>query len=157
MRTCIQPMWNILIINYITNSSIWYTIYCVTNIWIWNTRITWQGYWLQVSWGWHDSVETCRSVIICEMIVHWLVIVQNNKRCAVQRIKIKKIHNIVYTGLFVSPWSNSSLEKMSRPLKFTTDSNNSMGKSVSVGESEATTSTLPPAWVRTCSVLSGSC
>ena len=31
-------------------------------------------------------------------------------------------------------WSNSSLEKTSSPLKFTTDSNNSMGKSVSVGE-----------------------
>jgi hypothetical protein len=36
-------------------------------------------YWLQASWGWHDSVETCRSVIICEIIVHLLVIVQNNK------------------------------------------------------------------------------
>jgi len=31
-------------------------------------------------------------------------------------------------------WSNSSLEKTSRPLKFTTDSNNSMGKSVSYGD-----------------------
>ena len=29
-------------------------------------------------------------------------------------------------------WSNSSLEKTSRPLKFTTDSNNSTGNSVSV-------------------------
>ena len=36
-------------------------------------------YWLQAAWGWHDSVETCRSsVIICEIIVHLLVIVQNN-------------------------------------------------------------------------------
>jgi len=26
------------------------------------------------------SVETCRSVIICEIIVHLLVIVQNNKK-----------------------------------------------------------------------------
>ena len=34
-------------------------------------------YWLQASWGWHDSVETCRSVIICEIIVHLLVIVHN--------------------------------------------------------------------------------
>jgi len=31
-------------------------------------------------WGWHDSVETCRSVIICEIIVHLLGPVQNNKR-----------------------------------------------------------------------------
>jgi len=34
-------------------------------------------YWLQAVWGWHDSVETCSSVIICEIIVHFLVIVQN--------------------------------------------------------------------------------
>ena len=36
-------------------------------------------YWLQTAWGWHDSVETCSSVIICEIIVHLLVIVQNKK------------------------------------------------------------------------------
>ena len=27
------------------------------------------NYWLQAVWGWHDSVETCSSVIICEIIV----------------------------------------------------------------------------------------
>ena len=37
-------------------------------------------YWLQAVWGWHDSVETCSSVIICEIIVHLLVIVQNKKQ-----------------------------------------------------------------------------
>jgi len=52
-------------------------------------------YWLQAPWGWHDSVETCRSVIICEIIVHLLVIVQNDKRCMVQRIKINTTHFIV--------------------------------------------------------------
>jgi len=57
--------------NYLTN--------CFTNICIWNTCVTWQSYWLQASWGWHDSVETCRSTIICEIIVHLLVIVQNKK------------------------------------------------------------------------------
>ena len=41
-------------------------------------------------------------------------------------------------------WSNSSLEKTSRPLKFTTDSNNIMGKSVSVGD------TLPHTVVGVC-------
>jgi len=25
-------------------------------------------YWLQPPWGWHDRVETCSSVIICEII-----------------------------------------------------------------------------------------
>jgi hypothetical protein len=36
-------------------------------------------YWLQAPWEWHDSVETGRSVIICGIIVHLLVIVQNKK------------------------------------------------------------------------------
>ena len=36
--------------------------------------------WSQAVWGWHDSVETCRSVIICEIIVHLLATVQNNKK-----------------------------------------------------------------------------
>ena len=37
-------------------------------------------YWSQAVWGWHDSVETCSSVIICEINVHLLVIVQNKKK-----------------------------------------------------------------------------
>ena len=34
------------------------------------------NYGLQAPWGWHDSVETCGSVIICEIIVHLFVVVQ---------------------------------------------------------------------------------
>jgi hypothetical protein len=37
-------------------------------------------YWLQAPWRWHDSVETCSSVIICKIIVHLLVRVKNNKQ-----------------------------------------------------------------------------
>jgi len=33
-------------------------------------------YWLQAPWGWHDSVETCRSMRICEITVHLLIIVK---------------------------------------------------------------------------------
>ena len=33
-------------------------------------------YLLQAAWGWHDNVETCRSVIICEIIVRLVVVVQ---------------------------------------------------------------------------------
>ena len=36
-------------------------------------------YWLWAPWGWYGSVETCRSVIICKLIVHLLVIIQNKK------------------------------------------------------------------------------
>ena len=52
-------------------------------------------YWLKAPWVWHDSIETCSSVIICEIIVYLLVTVQNNRRCTVQCIKIKK--NMNYT------------------------------------------------------------
>jgi len=40
-------------------------------------------HWLQAPWGCHDSVETCRIVILCELIVRLLVIIQNTKRCTV--------------------------------------------------------------------------
>jgi len=69
-----------------------------------NIKLT--RYWLQASWGWHGIVETSRSVIICEIIVHLLVIVQNNKgrtaqrikfRC--QKVKIKKINSIIGMSL----------------------------------------------------------
>jgi hypothetical protein len=59
------------------------------------------SYWLQAPWGWHDSVETCRSVIICEMIVHLLVIVQNNKRCTtVQVLKQWMRYSLIIAALF---------------------------------------------------------
>ena len=35
----------------------------------------------------YDSVETYRIGIICEIMVHLLVIVQNNKRCTVHVLK----------------------------------------------------------------------
>jgi hypothetical protein len=34
-------------------------------------------HWSQAPWGWHDSVETRMSVIICEIIVHLLITAQN--------------------------------------------------------------------------------
>jgi hypothetical protein len=37
-------------------------------------------HWLQAPWEWHNSVITCRSVIICEIIVHLLVTEQNKKK-----------------------------------------------------------------------------
>ena len=57
---------------------------------------------LQAPWGWHDSVETWRSVIICEIIVHLLVIVQKNIsdiifRCDV--IYVSYTRNIVLAGV----------------------------------------------------------
>ena len=52
-----------------------------------NTRVTWQGTKYMLPEDDKNSVETCRSVIICEINVHELVIVQNNKRCMVQLLK----------------------------------------------------------------------
>ena len=64
-------IYNIWIVNYITNSCIW------------NTCVNWQSI-VQAPWLWHDSVETCRSVIICEITVciSWFS-VQINKTCTV--------------------------------------------------------------------------
>jgi hypothetical protein len=64
MRPCIKPVW-INFKMYYQQLHLKYLCYLAR-------------YWLQVSRGWHDSVETCRRVIICEMIVHLLVILQNN-------------------------------------------------------------------------------
>ena len=51
-------------------------------------------YWLQSVWGWHESVETCSSVITCgEIIVYLLVIVQNNKLCY-QQLRLKYLCNL---------------------------------------------------------------
>jgi hypothetical protein len=83
-------MWNILIVN------------CITNSCIWNTCVNLARYWLQAPWGRHDSVETCRSVIICEIIVHLLVIVQNNQRCTVQGIEITKTVSNFWNTLYFS-------------------------------------------------------
>jgi hypothetical protein len=57
MGTGIKPVWNILIVN------------CITNSCVWNTCCNLARYWLQAVWGWHDNVETCSSVIICDIIV----------------------------------------------------------------------------------------
>jgi hypothetical protein len=56
---------NILITNHITNSCIW------------NTCVTWLG--IDYKLPENDTIvsKTCRSVIICEIIVHLFVIVQN--------------------------------------------------------------------------------
>jgi hypothetical protein len=43
--------------------------------------------WIQAPWGWYDSVETCRSVIIRELIVRLLIIVENNKRYTIHVLK----------------------------------------------------------------------
>jgi len=45
-------------------------------------------YWLKARWGWHDSVETCSSVIICAIIVDLLVIVRNNKMSSVSLLRV---------------------------------------------------------------------
>ena len=47
-------------------------------------------YWLQAPWGWHDSAETCRNMIICEIIVHLLVIIWRSVDRASWKILIIK-------------------------------------------------------------------
>ena len=68
-------------------------------------------YWLQAVWGWHDSVETCSSVIICgEIIVHLLVRVQNNKNTKWKKIKTKITpHSLKYYLRSLIPASQFSI------------------------------------------------
>jgi len=64
MKTCIKTTLNILILQlYYQQLHLKYL--CIL-----------ARYWLQAPWGWHGSVKTRRSVIICELIVHLLVIIQ---------------------------------------------------------------------------------
>ena len=51
-------------------------------------------YWLQAPWGWHDSVATCRSVIICEVIVHFLVVVQNRTKNTLKKTLYKSRNSL---------------------------------------------------------------
>jgi hypothetical protein len=53
------------------------------------------------------DVETCRSVKICEIIVHLLIMVQNNKRCTVHEFKKRPFEFLpsflgVYVALYYS-------------------------------------------------------
>ena len=74
MTTCIKPVWNILIVN------------CITNSYIWNTCVTWQG--IDYKLPEDDTIVSKHvgNVIICEVIVRLLVTVQN-KRCTVHVLK----------------------------------------------------------------------
>ena len=67
---------------------------CFTNSCVWNTKSNLARLWLQAPWGWYDSVETCRSVIICEIIVHLLVLVQNNCKLYYQQLHLKYLCNL---------------------------------------------------------------
>ena len=65
---------------------------CITNSCNWYTYVTWRGNEYELSEDEHDSVETCRSVIIYKLIVIvlLLVILQNNNKMHGTCIKIKK-------------------------------------------------------------------
>jgi hypothetical protein len=53
---------------------------------LWNTCVTWQG--IDYKLPEDDTIVSKHvGVTICEIIVHLLVIVQNNKRCTVQVLK----------------------------------------------------------------------
>jgi len=71
MRTSIKPTWNVFIVNCITNSCI----------------CTFQD--MDYKLPKDDTIvsKTCSSVTVCKIIVHLLVLVQNNKRCTVQVLK----------------------------------------------------------------------
>jgi hypothetical protein len=62
----------------------WSCWYCITNSCTWNTCVLYHQqlhlkylcnlarHWLQAPWGWHYSIEKCRTVIICEIVVQFV-------------------------------------------------------------------------------------
>ena len=68
-------MWKILIVN------------CITDSCIWNTGVTWQGTDYRLSEDDTIGSKHVGVVISCEIIVHLLVIVKNDKRCTVNVLK----------------------------------------------------------------------
>ena len=77
------------------SQSVWWTYIYILYVDATVVLARYVRYWLQAPWGWNDSVETCRSVIISEIIVHLLVTVQNNKICTVHVLKQNWIHYFV--------------------------------------------------------------
>jgi hypothetical protein len=69
---------------------------------IWNTCVNLARYLLHAPWGSHDSVETYRNNIICKIILHLLVILQNNfKGCYLWRMTVSQGVN---NALIVPQW-----------------------------------------------------
>jgi len=66
--------------------------------------------WLQTPWRWHDGVETCRSVIFCDIIMHLLVIVQNIRVNLIVTEPVQK----VLTWLWVLPvmWETKRIDDL---------------------------------------------
>ena len=72
------------------------------------SQSVWWPYIQSVCWCYCRArpLRTCRSVIICEIIVHLLVIVQNSKRCTVQGIKIKFVEMLPFFNLLITQSPN---------------------------------------------------
>jgi len=73
---------------------------------------------LRTPWGWHSSVKRYRSSIInCQLIVHWLVTVQNKKKCSRHFSNI--IRSSVQAGKDKSvSWQAWRCPEISRKLRF---------------------------------------
>jgi hypothetical protein len=104
-------MWRILIINYYQQLHLKYLCNLVRH-------------WLQAHWGWHYSVETCRSVIICGIITHLLITVQiknrtmssvdkkPNKEFWKKILKIKTV--LINVSHFTSIWKDDTNSKITK-------------------------------------------
>jgi hypothetical protein len=56
-------------------------------------------YWLQVPWGWHDRVVTCRSVLMGEIMVHVVVMGQLH---ATILLNLRRRNTIVLHKIYVA-------------------------------------------------------
>ena len=72
-------------------------------------------YWLQGSWGWHDSVETCSSGIICEIIVRLLVIIQNKYECLLTNFCVPTARLYLARRQVICAWTVSTIRHVEWP------------------------------------------
>ena len=73
-------------------------------------------YWLQAPWGWHDIVETCSSVIFCEIIVHLLVTVQNKYECLLTDCCVPTARLYLASRQVICAWTVSIIRHVEWPI-----------------------------------------
>jgi hypothetical protein len=72
-------------------------------------------YWLQAPWGWHNSVETCRSVIFFEIIVYLLVIVTNKYECLLANCCVPTARLYLASRQVIFAWTVSFVRHVEWP------------------------------------------
>jgi hypothetical protein len=72
-------------------------------------------HWLQAPWGRHESVETGRSVIFCEIICIWSVIVQNKCECLLTNCCVPTARLYLASRQVICAWTVRTIRHVEWP------------------------------------------